>query len=203
MKQNKNNSGFTLVELLVASVLLLIILGVFSLFTTSFFQSYQMSFDKNLALGEAQDSMRRVIRLIRETKTSEIGAYPLEVANDQEIIFYGDSDNNGISERIRFFLTGTTLKQGTIKPTGNPLSYPTQNETIQILSDHVRNNTIPIFYYYNGNWPADTQNNPLAPADRLLKTRFVTLRLKIGFTPDSDSIELSSSTQLRNLKDNL
>ncbi len=203
MKYNNSQTGFTLIEVLVASVIIIVIVGVFSLFATSFFQTYQFSFDKNMAVAEAQDSLRRITRLIREARTSEIGSYPLVTANDQEIIFYGDYDNDGTAERIRFFLSGTTLKQGIIEPVGTPPDYPVESETVQILSDHIRNNATPLFYYYNGDWPGDTQNNPLAPSDRLLKTRLVTFRLLIGITPDSDNIELSSSAQMRNLKNNL
>ena len=38
-------------------------------------------------------------------------------------------DDDGLKEKIRYYLTGTTLKKGVIKPTGSPPVYLSANES--------------------------------------------------------------------------
>src|SRR3990170_2544827 len=78
----------------------------------------------------------------------------------------------------------------------------TRLSTFKILTEDVRNGIDPIFYYYNGDWPADTLNNPLAQPVRLSDTKLMKVYLKLNTEddPSSDFI-LESYTQLRILKE--
>lgn len=198
-------SGFTFVEVAVAGFTTFITVIVLIIFTSYIFQSYDFSFDTNRAISAAEDGLRRMTLDIREAKPSENGSYPLVTTNDQEFGFFADVDNDGIVEQVRYFLEGTDLKKGVIEPSGIPAQYLPETETVTILTDSVVNDTEPMFFYYNGNWPGDTQNNPLPQAQRLLETRLIkaTIRVAPDNQPLPDAFELSTSIQLRNLKNNL
>jgi hypothetical protein len=50
-----------------------------------------------------------MVRELREAQIGESGEYPLATAYDDEIVFHGDVDNDGLVERVRYYLVGTTL----------------------------------------------------------------------------------------------
>ena len=47
-------------------------------------------------------------------------------------IFYANIDSDTLYERVRFWVEGTILKKGVIKPTGVPLDYDLQNEDVTL-----------------------------------------------------------------------
>ena len=135
---------------------------------------------------------------MRDARQSDIGSYPLEVANDQEIVFYSDYDYDGVVERVRYTLSGSDLIKGVIEPQGDPLVYSAANETTKIISDIVRNATLPVFYYYNSDWPTDTVNNPLVASDRISETRQIKIILITNpDINDSHDYTLESDVKLR------
>ena len=78
--------------------------------------------------------------------------------------------------------------------------------TESTLAEPLANPTEAIFTYYNGLWPGDTGNNPIAQADRQLETRYIGVSIGVDVTEGevgSDAVEIDTAVQLRNLKDNL
>jgi hypothetical protein len=145
------------------------------------------------------------VREIRSARASDNGAYPLEIVNDNEIVFYSDGDYDGITERLHYYLSGNNFIKGIIKPEGYPVLYPPNQEKITVLSENVRNAGVPIFYYYNEDWPDDIINNPLSQNSRLANTKMVRIYLRLNTQhnlPDKDYV-LESFAQLRMLKGNL
>lgn len=202
MQQKK---GFTLVEILTAMGIFTTVIVVITGLLIYYLQGYTFSFEETQSIGQAQGSMTRMIREIREARTGENGAWPVVQADDNTFIFFADITNDGRSDRVRYFLEGTDLKKGVIEPTTVPVGYPAQNEKITIIASNVDNQGSPLFTYYNGDWPSDQVTNPLAAGQRLLNTRFVSVYIRININPDSGSqpYELTSGVQIRSLKDNL
>ncbi len=203
--KHRYQSGFTFVEVAIAGFITLITIIVFIIFTSYLFQSYEFSFDMNRNISAAEDGLRRMTLEIREARPADNGSYPLITTDDWQFAFYGDVDNDGSAEKVRYFLDGTDLKKGIIEPTGIPAQYPAETETILIVTENVVNGVSPMFYYYNGSWPGDSLNNPLIPDVRFLETRLIkaTIRIAQSNQPVTDAFEVSTSIQLRNLKDNL
>jgi hypothetical protein len=89
------------------------------------------------------------------------------------------------------------LKKGVIEPTGSPVSYPSDQEKITILTSYIRN-TPPIFEYFdqNGN---EIESLPA----RLADTKLMKILLVVNVDPDRppQNFELESWVQVRNLKE--
>ncbi|MBU0570281.1 prepilin-type N-terminal cleavage/methylation domain-containing protein [Patescibacteria group bacterium] len=199
------SAGFSLIEVLVASVLICVVGGGL-LAIQSILSKNQVNVIRNyISVDEANTNISTLVRELRNTRTGDNGAYPLEQALDQEIIFYSDIDFDGQTERVRYFLSETQLTKGVIEPQGFPVTYPSEIEKVKVVSENVRNGATPIFYYYNGDWPSDTTNNPLDTPTRLSETKLMNVYLELN--PNENNPErnyiLQSYVQIRTLKDNL
>jgi type II secretory pathway pseudopilin PulG len=205
MKNSKSSQlGFTLLEVvIVAGITIILAGGMLSL--QYIFGQTQISVLRNYtSVEQANSGISEMVRELRNLQVAENGAYPLQEAQDQEIIFYSDYDFDGTSERIRYYLSGTQFTKGVIEPTGFPPTYPSANEKTKVISDSVRNAATPIFYYYNGDWPSDTTNNPLDTPTRLSETKLMRLNIIINPTTNTNhDFTLDSYVQLRSLKQNL
>jgi hypothetical protein len=156
-----------------------------------------------LNVDQANLNVTLMVRELRNIRAGDNAAYPLERARDQEMIFYSDIDNDGSTEKVRYSLSGTQFIKGVIEPVGFPATYPQANEKVKVLTDYVRNGTTPIFYYYNGDWPADSVNNPLAEPVRLSDTKLMKVYLVLNIQDSGEDFILESYVQLRMLKQNL
>jgi len=201
----KNQSGVTLLELSIAIGIFVIIVFAWNNFTIQNLRSSAYGQEQLEAIRQAQKGIDLMAKELRELSTAENGSYGLELAGDQEIIFYSDIDQDVYTERVRYFLDNENLKKGIVEPTGNPLTYDFNNEKIFVVSEYVRNNTEPIFIYFNSDYPYDTTNNPLPAPARLIETKLINIFLRINIDPlrAPDDFDLYTDIQLRNLKNNL
>lgn len=204
MKVDKEK-GMTLIEVLIVMVITSILgLGLVSLqFILG--KNQLLIINSYKSVDDANSSVTRFIREIRAARDSDNGAYLLEKVDDQEIIFYSDIDYDNSVEKVHYSLSGTNFIKGVIEPFSYPVQYPEDQEKLTTLTTNVRNELIPIFYYYNSGWPQDTLNNPLIQSLRLSETRIVKIYLVINTqTNDPKSnYTLESFSQIRMLKDNL
>jgi hypothetical protein len=146
-----------------------------------------------------------MIREIRKARSGDDGSWPLVQTTDNTFIFYADVNGDNRTERIRYFLSGTEIRRGVIEPTQVPVTYPAANEIVSTVMTSVEATSSPLFRYYNGNWPADTINNPLPSASRLLQTRFVKVHVRVNTSSNfaAGGFELSSGVSIRSMKTNL
>jgi len=202
---SKTNSGLTIIEVVLVialtGILLTGLLGLEQLIAAS-----RRSIESNtLSYDSANVALRSLLKELRNARTAENGAYPLAQTDDQEIIFYANVDNDSQTERVHYWLDGDQIKRGVTQPTGDPPTYPAGNEQTSLIISDVQNQSQPIFYYYNGDWPTDTTNNPLPTGQRITQTKFIRVKVIINPTPSKSNTEfqLESGVQLRNLKTNL
>ena len=198
-------SGFTLIEVMTAALLIVVIVGGLLTFTIYYLKNYSYSFTASQQIGQAQTSMTTLIRDISEGRKGEDGSWPLVDAQDNSLIFYSDVTNDSRADRIRYFLDGTQLKKSVIEPTLPPVTYPITQEKITVIADFVDTGGKPIFTYYNGNWPGDATNNPLILTKRTSDTRFINVyvRIKVNTVSTAQPFEMTSGVGIRSLKDNL
>ena len=102
---------------------------------------------------DTQSEGRKIIQdfsnELRSANYSSIGSYPIEIAEDNEIIFYTNMDSDSFRERVRYFLDSGTLKKGVIKPTGNPMEYLDEDEEVIDIVHDIANNGAGLFGYYD------------------------------------------------------
>jgi len=199
----KNNKGMTMIEVLVAiGLFLLLITGVVELMIWGN-HGKDVVFEQLSTQNEGRKVVQDFVNDLRRANASSIGAYPLETANSQEIVFYSNVDTDNWRERIHYFLDGTTLKRSVIKPSGNPLTYDTSTESALDVVHDVANGSDPIFYYYDQNYQGSDTSSMSYPIDTAA-VRMVGIKLlleeKPNVAPAPFSIE--AKTDIRNLKSN-
>lgn len=206
MYKKHNNQGVTLIEILIGmTIFVFLALGIYTLVIRGF-RVVSFGTDQTDAIRAAEVGIHQMTREIREASTAEDGAYAMELAGDQEIIFYSDIDQDVYTERVRYTLSGDTLVRGVTEPTGDPLDYdPGNDEVVETLVEYVNQGSLPIFTYYNQDYPYDTTNNPLPAPARLIETKLINVRLRVNVTPGiaPNDFDVQSDIQIRNLKTNL
>jgi prepilin-type N-terminal cleavage/methylation domain-containing protein len=195
----KKEDGFTLIEVLVSSAILVILAFGFLGLQYVIGQNQISVWRNYLSIEDANITLSTLTKELRDARQSATGAYPIEVANDNEIIFYTDFDYDETIERVRYTLTGSQLVKGIIEPTTPPVTYPLASERVRVITDIIQNAGVPVFYYYNSEWPVDTLNNPLPQAIRISESTEVKIILRTNPNdndPDRDYV-LESDVRLR------
>ncbi len=195
-------SGFTLMELLISIALFSMMLLMIASFTQNIF-SYKRGFGNTLSVYDSSRTILQPIASeIRSATTSSLGSYPIDTATTTTFTFFTDTNDDGLKEKIRYFLSGTTLRKGVVSPSGSPLNY----NGAEVLTDvvyNVRNTGAnPIFEYYDTNY-SGSSSALTQPVDistiRLVK---ITLLLDADLNNPPDAAIITTQISFRNLKDN-
>ena len=196
-----SSQGFTLIEILISSAILVMLAAGFLGMQYILSKNQVTAWNNYLSIESSNTAMSVLIKELRNATNSDNGSYPLESLLDQEIIFYSDTDYDGKVERVRYTINGTQLLKGVIEPVGDPAVYDTAQERETVVSDILRNNTDPIFYYYNSDWPSDTTNNPLALSERIANTKFIKIFIKTSPRADTTDFDyiIESDVKIRML----
>jgi len=196
-----NQKGFTLMELMIGVSIFVLIMGVLTMFSRNIW-IYSSYVSTGLSdANNGRSTLKTMVSEIRTASTADTGAYIIAQATATAFTFYSDIDNDGLKERVRYFLNGTQLQKGTLKPTGSPLTYVTANEKITTLIPSVTNSTI--FNYYDENYDGTT--SALTTPINIPLVRLVKITINIDKDPNRAPVTTTFSTQvsIRNLKDNL
>jgi prepilin-type N-terminal cleavage/methylation domain-containing protein len=201
----KKQSGFTLVE----TILTIFIFGILMMGTTLMIRDiFQVSEQQSGILSNTNQATiisDNFANEIRNATYGANGAYPINQAADNQIIFYSTAtNNNGTASEIRYYISGNTLYKGVTNPGGNPLSYVGQTEKITTLSTQMSMGGNPLFSYYDGNYNGN--GNPLSQPVNINVIRFVKINLTVlkDVTPNStNTFTVTAGASIRNLKTNL
>lgn len=96
--------SFTLVETIVVIFVFSLLMVIVSSSIFLLYRTHSYQWEQSLAISEARRGIETMVREIRKMREGENGAYPIEYAGDKEFIFYSDIDNDGKTERVRYFL---------------------------------------------------------------------------------------------------
>ncbi len=204
MKKNNFKEGVTLVEILIS----LSIIGFFVV-TASTFEKDIFALNTNLQSNlNAQLDARHLVKImiaeLRKASASAEGSYAIDSASTTTMTFFSDVDSNGISDKVRYFLSSNSIKKGVIMPTGSPLVYNPANEVITtLINNAISSSTLPIFQYFPSTY-AGTSSPLTYPID-ISSIRLVKITVIIDSDPNRSPIPIivTSSVSIRNLKDNL
>jgi prepilin-type N-terminal cleavage/methylation domain-containing protein len=191
---NKKQKGFSLMETMIATSILLLIMAFSYEFIVTGFKTTTFTSEQETAIDHARRAMEIMVKEIRGANYSEQGSYALELADKHNFIFYSDINDDNRMEKVRYFLDGTELKRVVTLP-GALYDYSGSSST-STLAQYVNNQEDNIFVYYDSELNVTNQINEI---------RLINIHLKINVTPErapNDYI-LESDVNMRNLKDNL
>ena len=202
-KKNKH-SGFGLVELIVAVGIFALIGGASTWFVIHGLRYNNIIWEQLSTQNEGRKAVKYFVDDLRKAEESSLGSYPVVKAGEYEVIFYANLDDEVDRERVRYWLEDNTFKKGVVKPSGNPLSYPTENESVVELAHSVVNaeKIAPIFLYYDENFTGT--ENALDQTVSVVDVRVVKIQLELEKDPTETPIPLhiEGLAQVRNLKTN-
>jgi len=161
-----------------------------------------------LGTVKTQNDGRRVVQNVvdfaRKAEESSIGSYPIAKADNYELAFYANVDDDSNREKVRFWLDGTTLKRGIINPSGNPLQYVSSTEVVVQLAHDVVNisKSTALFYYYDANYTGT--GSALSQPVSIPDIRVIRIQLELEKDPNKTPVPLriESVVNVRNLKSN-
>lgn len=203
-KKSNFTDGFTIIEVIISVFILSLIVVSAATFQRDVFSlNFFLQGSLNAQL-DARHVVKIMVAELRKASPSALGAYPIALASSTAITFYSDVDSDGVKDRVRYFLSGSTIKRGVLAPSGSPLAYVDANEELTILiSGFVSSSTLPLFQYYGA-----TYTGASPPLSLPVDTSSVRL-IKITVIIDTDPVHspapiiVTSQVNLRNLKDNL
>jgi len=143
------SAGFTLIETIVVVVLTTFILITLTLIIRYFYITNAYVLEQSQAVNSARRSIQNALSDLRGASYGADGSYPIAAAGTSTATFYANIDTDSAIEKVRYYLTGTTLYRGVTDPGGSPPSYAGQPEKVTLVVDNIRNNTTPLFTYYD------------------------------------------------------
>lgn len=197
--------GFSLIEVMLALGLLAVVMTTGTIFMRYISSNYLFSVNQYQLTDEATFVVRQIATELRQAEEAMNGAYALELLDDNEIIFYADVDNDGDIEKRRYYLDSFELKRDIVEPSGSPPIYDVNQTKTTLLLTNIDQQKLPLFFYYNDDWPEDQINNPLSYWVRPLETRLIKVVIPVVNQSDlagEKSFSAESTVLIRNLKDN-
>lgn len=191
--------AFTLVEVIVVVAITSIVGLALSNMILYTYRTNTYIYQQSAATDNARRGLEFALQNLREATTGADGSYPVSVAATSSVTFYSDVDVDGSVERVRYFLSGSTLYRGVTNPVGSPPSYTGQLEATTTIAAYVKNFTSnsPVFTYY-----AEDGTALLAPADPA-DVRTVSMGVMVDVDPNRTptTYSLTGSATFRNLRD--
>lgn len=179
-QKNKREKGATLIEIL----LWIVIFGILILAASTLFVDTVKTSRYTHATLIDQANLHKVIQPfaseIREARQAATGEFMIEVANENEFVFYSDTDNDDIPERISYKKEGDTFK----KEKGGELEYQIEN-----LSED-----FPLMRYFN-----EENSEP----EIITQIRSIEITIVVPPSDNSDRADFVARTRgvLRNVYD--
>ena len=198
--------GFTLIEIVIGIGLTAIVVFLVGTIGNQFSVIGNFVNQKLQNRMDAERVFQTMIREIRSAGLSALGAYAIESATPTSFTFFSDIDGDGRYERVRYFLSTSTaatstVNKGVIRPTGNPLLYPTSTE---VVSPAILNSisTSTVFKYFDAN-STGTQGPLPSPVDAP-KITVVKIETWVDVKPGTSSLPtyFTGTAQIRSLKNN-
>ncbi len=195
--------GMSLLEVSVVVGITLVILMGAGTFISLSFKDQKILDDQLYGQREARRIVTEITNVVRTAEASSVGSYPIATATTSTLTLYANIDSDSLRERVRYWVTGTELRRGILKPSGNPLAY-TGTENVTVLAHDVENivKGIDTFQYFDENYIGTSAPLPfpiVLPNVRMVR---VVVQIEKEESRSPVPIRVESITQIRNLKTN-
>ncbi len=188
--------AFTLIETVVTIAIFAVVLFSVTSLIIYFYRMNSFVLEQTSAVENSSIGVTDAMKDLREASYGANGAYPVVSASDNSITFYVDMKDDGVVDRVRYWLSGTTLYRGITVPIGNPLSYVGQPEATTSIATDVHNGSTPLFRYFN------SSGIQMAPPINVTDIASVNTTVTVNINPNRapNNFTLSVGATLRNLR---
>jgi len=187
----------TAIEALVSVTVFLFAMGAIISSVQYFYRTNTYAVEQSSAVSSAQRGVESMVKTIREAAYASDGAYPVVAIAPNDITFYADIDADPAIERVRYYLSGTSLMRAVTDATGDPPSYGAPQAS-SVVSDTVRNleQNVQLFRYY------DMNGGLITDYSRIAYVRFIEMDIVVNVDPGKlpNQLTLRSTAALRNLR---
>lgn len=199
-----SRNGFTLLEIIIAlgiTAVIVLAIGKFSNSISNIGVVINSSLQSNQDLTLA---FRTVTTDIRSMGPGSNGAYPIDSVSSSSLTFYSDIDQDGVFEKVRYYITTSTFQKTVTEPTGNPLAYATSSAvTTIIIPALIVSTSSPTFTYFDSSYTGGatgTLSGTIISSD----IRVVTVRLTADTSTSTAPrpVTFTNTITIRNLRSN-
>jgi prepilin-type N-terminal cleavage/methylation domain-containing protein len=204
MAKTIRQKGFTLIEILIALGLFTGLVVLLTTFQKDIFVNNTFIQNSLVVESEARGALKKTIAELRAAVPSNNGLYPIILADKNSLTFFSDVNRDGLRERVRYFVTSSSLKRGVTPPTGSPYIYLDANESLfTVVHTLVNPTTTPVFNYYDDTYTGSS--SPLAWPVNVSDIRLIKMTIMVDVDPVRSPTVMTFESQvtIRNLKDNL
>jgi prepilin-type N-terminal cleavage/methylation domain-containing protein len=211
----RSRQGFTLVELVVTVAIASLLMGAMLGLYYGVIRSVADTQNRMINQDDARTAINQLSRYVRMASSSASNLTSITdaiaLAQPQELVFFADIDGDGEADKVRYHLSGTTMKMATSAPDMStyPPSYPAYTTDGVIVMNGIQNGATAMFTYYQTN-PAYTSTtdavhdtltvmtNPTSATD-LAKIVAVGLTVYVNEHPQlsKGSVKLDTLVQIR------
>jgi prepilin-type N-terminal cleavage/methylation domain-containing protein len=203
----KGERGFTLVELLVAMAAVgIVAAGILSVFLSSM-KTFADQNNRMTSQDSARLGIEQLARYVRGACSSASNlssvSDSIAYAQPQELVFYVNMDADSAPEKVRYYVSGTTLLMQVAEPimTSIPPTYPGTYASNEPVILGVANGTNAIFTYfaYSGSTDAVVQIASPTTAAELTSIVAVDIDLRVNDKASLSRapVELQTRVQIR------
>ena len=201
----KDATGFTLIEVL-------ILIFIFSLISVGVIMTVSNLFsasNKQSGLLSDQDQARKLIfqvtNELRNSAAGANGAYQLESAGNQQLVFFTNADlSTATTERVRYFLQNNKIYKGITQYSGG--IYNTSTERTLLVQNNIASSTAPLFYYYDGDYTGSSTQSALVQPVGVGSVKFIKMNLLIlnkAGVINQNFYTVTGAATIRSVKNNL
>lgn len=203
--------GVTFIETIVVIGIMSVVMLGSSLFFVRMWRMHQFTYEVAIASFVSSRGIKNAEQDIRAARPAENGAFPIVSADDHDIVFYMDHDEDGVAERMHYFIEDQKLKVGIREPNMSviPPTYASGDESVTDAASYIVNETTgyATFTYYDEDGAIfaydDIQGKAMAtPADPS-KIKMVKILLFVNPDPikKPNNVRIETFVVIRNLAD--
>jgi len=197
--------GFSLIEFLIAVSLATILIIVVTIFTKDIFSFSSSSQASMSATLEGRKVLRTMVAELRAATQGVEGSYTINTAATSTVVFYVDTNADGLSDKVRYYLDASTksIKRGVIIASGSPSGYSAAESSGTLINSVSNGTSTALFDYFDKNYAGTTSPMSIPVDQASVRIIRITVKIDKDINRSPVSTAVTSEAVLRNLKDNL